>query len=44
MKKSVSKLVVKPLAKACEKMAVSVSASACCWCTYQPKEPKVLRK
>lgn len=23
--------------------ALSTSASACIWCTYQPKEPKCLR-
>ena len=44
MKKLESKVVMKSIAKVCEKMAYSVSASACMWGAYQPKQPKSLNK
>lgn len=44
MKNIVSEKCAKVVAKTCEKIAYSVSASACSWGTYQPKEPKALRK
>jgi AgrD protein len=44
MKNQVNKLLTKLSASLCTKMALSVSASACAVSTYQPKEPKCLRK
>ena len=44
MKNRISKKCIKAVAKACEKIAYSNSASACSFAMYQPKEPKALRK
>ena len=44
MKNEVKKLVVTLASNVCTKMAVSISASACSLCAYQPEEPKCLKK
>ncbi len=44
MKSKIKKLVVTLTSCVCTKMAFSVSASACSWNTFQPEEPKCLRK
>lgn len=44
MKNMINKICVKTTSEVCKKMAFSVSASACSWSTFQPKEPKCLKK
>lgn len=44
MTNKISEVILKTTSDACKKMAYSVSASACYWSAYQPKEPKILRK
>lgn len=44
MKNQINKLVTIITSYVCTKMAFSVSASACSWGTFQPEEPKCLRK
>lgn len=40
----IRKVLLKTASDVCKKMAYEVSASACIWGTYQPKEPKCLKK
>lgn len=44
MKGKVNVLIAGVTTNLCTKMAKSVSASACNFCLYQPKEPKSLKK
>lgn len=44
MKSKIERSVVMLVTSICTLMALSVSASACIWCAYQPEEPKCLRK
>lgn len=44
MGNSIKKVAVALVSNVCTKMAFSVSASACAWASYQPEEPKCLRK
>lgn len=44
MKDIITKICIKTVSKLCRKMAFTVSASACLWGTYQPREPKCLKK
>ncbi|WP_297420188.1 cyclic lactone autoinducer peptide [Clostridium sp.] len=44
MKNQINKLITIITSYICTKMAFSVSASACSWSTFQPEEPKCLRK
>ena len=44
MGNSIKKSVIAVAANLCTKMALSVSASACLWGSYQPEEPKCLKK
>jgi len=44
MKNPINKVLVTLTANLCTKMALSVSASACSLSTFQPEEPKCLRK
>lgn len=44
MKGKVNKLVAVVTSYVFTKMALSVSASACTFSTFQPKEPKCLKK
>lgn len=44
MVNSIKKVTVALVSNVCTKMAYSVSASACAWGSYQPEEPKCLRK
>ena len=44
MKNKINESLVKFTSYVCTKMAFSVSASACMWNTFQPEEPKCLRK
>jgi len=44
MKNSINKVLVTIAANLCTKMALSTSASACSISTFQPEEPKCLRK
>ena len=40
----IRKVLLKTASDVCKKMAYEVSASACICGTYQPKEPKCLKK
>ncbi|WP_297420185.1 cyclic lactone autoinducer peptide [Clostridium sp.] len=44
MRNQINKLITTITSYICTKMAFSVSASACSWSTFQPEEPKCLRK
>jgi cyclic lactone autoinducer peptide len=44
MKSEIKKLFITLTSYICTKMAFSISASACSWSTFQPEEPKCLRK
>ncbi|OOM70314.1 hypothetical protein CLPUN_52290 [Clostridium puniceum] len=44
MENKIKKSIVVLVSNLCTKMALSVSASACLWNSYQPKEPKCLEK
>ena len=44
MKNQINKVLVTLTTNLCTKMALSVSASACSWSSFQPEEPKSLRK
>lgn len=39
----IHKVLLKTTSDICKRMAYEVSASACNWATYQPKEPKCLK-
>ena len=43
MKNKINEVILKSTSDACKKMAYTVSASACYFSLYQPKEPKILR-
>gem|GEM_PF-1237438 len=43
MKSKIIRLFVTLATSICTLMALSVSASACTWCAYQPEEPKCLK-
>lgn len=43
MKNKINEAILKTTSDTCKKMAYSVSASACIWGVFQPKEPKILR-
>ena len=40
----IRKVLLKTASDICKRMAYEVSASACIWSAYQPKEPKCLKK
>ncbi|NLU07623.1 MAG: cyclic lactone autoinducer peptide [Clostridiales bacterium] len=44
MKSKIGKIFITLSALVCTLMAFTVSASACTWGFYQPKEPECLRK
>jgi AgrD protein len=44
MKNKIAKVFMTLVAVICTSMALTVSASACFWCFYQPEEPECLRK